>query len=322
MSGKNFDRSLVVFASRETERIISLTLERAISAIRCTKKTWGIHVIVNGNAALAKELVEKQGKSINDSHGYSIYIWNVEYGDKANAWNAYIHQIWGSEGIAYFIDGYVRLRNNSLSSIEREMEAKPSSLGATGVPSAGRTAEKLRDEMLAHGGYHGNLCCMRGHVIAEMRLKGIYIPIDMYRVDSLLGAYLSFGLNPAEAGWDKDRILVVGDASWDVNEKKWWRYSDIRSKKNQLLRQSKGLLENAAIKYFLTKTSSRPESLPQDVYTLFREWKLHDPLGWMPVCIRNPISLYQWIKCTRVEVPASVRNKNGLRPFLVRGVKE
>jgi len=100
-----------------------------------------------------------------------LKVWSIHYGDKANAWNQYFHTIWSGEQLAFFTDGYVRLRPDALRLLGNAVMSKESVLGGSGVPSVGRTAKKLTAHMISAGGFHGNFCCVKGCVIYEFKLR-------------------------------------------------------------------------------------------------------------------------------------------------------
>ncbi|MDO9504989.1 hypothetical protein [Hydrogenophaga sp.] len=248
-----------------------------------------VDLLVNGNPPLAASLAKLINLPSDVQRSCKIRVWNIPLGDKANAWNTYIHQIWESESLVFFIDGYVRLRPDSLRSMASALASRPSALGGTGVPTIGRSAERLRREMLTYGGFHGNLCCVRGSVIAEMRKRNIRIPLGLYRVDSLMGAILTFGLNPLDNAWEPSRIVVVETSSWDLDMKSPWRWDDWVGKGKQLERQFRGEMENAAVKFLFTVLKHQPEGLPADVRALVEGWKAVDQVGFQRFVLSHPL---------------------------------
>jgi len=201
-----------------------------------------------------------------------IKVWSIVQGDKANAWNQYVHRIWAGEQLAFFVDGYVRLNRDAVRLLGNAVAADGTVLGGTGIPSMGRTAPAIRKQMLEVGGFHGNFCCIKGEAISQMRQRQIALPVGLYRVDSLMGALLSFGLHPETQIWDHKRILVHPDASWLIDPKKWWRPAEIRGKIKQILRQSRGALENRAVTDHFVARLQLAETLPKTVQELVLFW--------------------------------------------------
>lgn len=284
---KHLSTSLAIFLARESLEVCTRTLKAAFQAI---PDHGVIDLLVNGNPPLAASLAKLVDLPSGVQRSCRIRVWDISLGDKANAWNTYFHQIWGGESLVFFIDGYVRLHPDSLRNLDSALTARPSSLGGTGVPTVGWSAERLRREMLTSGGFHGNLCCVRGSVIDEIRRRNIRIPLGLYRVDSLMGAILTFGLNPLDNIWEPSRIVVVGESSWDLDMKSPWRWGDWVDKGKQFERQLRGKMENAAVKFLFTVLKDQPEKLPTDVRTLVEGWKAVDQVGFRQFVRIHPLS--------------------------------
>lgn len=280
--------ALAVFVSRESVETCRKTFE---SACRAIPEGGGIDFLVNGNPALARSI----GKLVQLSNILilpRVRVWSLPLGDKANAWNIYFHRIWSGEKLVFFIDGYVRLRFDSLQNLQRSLGANIFALAASGVPTIGRSATRLRRQMLIQGGFHGNLCCVKGDVIAELCRRNIRIPLGLYRVDSFLGGILSFGLNPRHNLWDSARIVVDGEASWDVDAKQWWRWTDLKAKLSQVERQLRGKMENEAVKFFFTVLNFQPEQLPMNCRDLIHAWKQADAQGFRRFVLCHPLAAF------------------------------
>ncbi len=289
----NVRYSVAIFLAREPLRVCLKTLSCALNASSGLKGAVSIDLLINGNNALASEVVSAfaSGSLINavDSRT-EVRVWSLAIGDKANAWNAYLHRIWANEQMAFFIDGYVRLRPDALSSLADNTAGSVISLGGTGVPSVGPSASRIRKQMIESGGFHGNLCCIKGATIHEMISREIRIPIGMYRVDSFVGSVLSFGMNPSVHAWDSERIAVDEKASWDTDAKRWWRWSDLMSTRSRLWRQARGRMENAAVRYFFVFKKLMPEALPSNALDLIEAWALDDPSGFRSFIYRDPLA--------------------------------
>lgn len=283
--------AVVIFVSRESLSSFFKTLNTTCEAI---KENSTIDVLVNGNPALANEIKNFIHVSLNPNNLAHIRLWSLGLGDKANTWNTYFHRIWNGEDLVFFIDGYVRLQPCSLLRLMQSIKTEPRSFGGTGVPTAGRSAIQIRTSMLSNGGFHGNFCCIRGKVISELRKKKINIPLGLYRVDSLVGAILYFGLNPKENEWKTYRIVVDGSATWDVDTKHWWRWTDVKAKLNQSERQLRGMVENSAVKYFFNIEKELPQNLPVDCHSLIEKWRQLDIHGFRRFLLKHPFAFYAY----------------------------
>ena len=276
--------AIVVFAARET---VDVLLQSVRAACVAGQGRAHIDVLVNGNPGLANALAARMTLAPVAPGFPVVNIWSITQGDKANAWNQYIHAIWSGQPLAFFIDGYVRLNPDSVALLGDAIAANPALLGGTGLPSTGASAKAIRASMAQHGGFHGNFCCVTGSVIEQLRQRHIALPLGLYRVDSLMGALLSFGLDPVNNNWDRHRILVHPTATWQTDPKYWWRPADLKAKLKRVFRQSRGMLENEAVKHHFLIRKLSPEQLPATATALVLDWANRCPTQIKALCRRN-----------------------------------
>jgi hypothetical protein len=282
----NFEWSVVIFAARETSSVLMSGIEHAV---RASSRPCAIDILINGNAQLATEMAQRFDWRAGGGNFARCRLWSLAVADKANAWNKYLRFIWPGSKVAFFADGYVRVNSNAFELLSNALDADPGFLGASGVPTQGRTAKSLREHLLAEGGFHGNLCCMRGEVVESITKRDIRLPLGLYRTDSTMGAFLSLNLDPANNEWDSSRIFVHPEASWTLDEKKWWSVGDVLSQLKRVKRQAQGALENQAIRDHLHLKRRRPEDLPETVVALILDWITRNPEAYRKARQWNPL---------------------------------
>lgn len=297
--------SIAIFAARESAEDLFLSIESTMKA--ATERSI-IDVLVNGNYNLALQISELIANNVLFNENIVIRVWYIKLADKANTWNQYLHNILIETKLTFFIDGYVRPSLNSFVLLDSSMSAQPTVLAGTGVPSSGRTATKIREFALKEGGLHGNLFAFKKHVIKEIRERNIRLPLGLYGYDGLLGAMISFRLNPAIYSWDsKSRILVNPDVTWSNEEKKWWRYSDV---KGQLQRKSKQALRRLVVKavqdYFAVN-KGLPEKMPMTVAELIISWANKNPIEFK---LATRYSLRSRLAFRKINQPKDWSNAN------------
>lgn len=265
-----FSWAVAVFAARENPGELLSTINAIIEA---AVEHTVIDVMVNGNQNLATEVAKLIEVKNSSDQSVVIRVWAILLGDKAHAWNQYVHHVWPGAKLSFFVDGYVRVQPNAFKLLETGLSSAPRSLGGTGVPMTGRTSSLLRKQMLTEGGIHGNFFALKEHVMKQLRQRKFNLPLGIYRTDATLGASLAFGLDPSQHQWDlKGRIFVHPEVTWTTNEKKWWRYSEVKSQFKRILRQAQGVLENHAIKNHLADQKLAPELLPRTAAELVVRW--------------------------------------------------
>jgi hypothetical protein len=279
--------SIAIFCSRETPERFRTTLADALAAAPSGSL---IEVLVNGNPELS-QVAAKHVASLDFSGGGPIVrVWNIPLGDKANAWNEYIHRIWPGAGNAYFIDGYVSLHPGAIRSMMDSLRDNQDALGGTGLPSTGRSSKKLRGLMLQIGGFHGNFCCLTGATLEQFKTRGIRLPLGLYRTDAAIGSILSFGLDPSRHRWDSRRYIAIAlDTTSATAPKRWWKASDLKATFKRLLRQAQGRLETYAVRDHLSVRKQDPAHLSHTVHDLVLGWVERKPqeaaakLKWDPL---------------------------------------
>jgi hypothetical protein len=288
---KNQPWSITIFSSREDWN----TLDAAISsACIAAEGLATIDIIINGNEKLANHATAELKSKQRENYGATIRVWSIKLGDKANAWNQFFHQIWKGQELNFFMDGYVSIERESLKNLAAGIENHQNTLGGTGVPTSGRSAQIMAEAMLAIGGIHGNLCCIKGSVIEKIRHIDFYIPVGMYRTDSLIGSLLSLNLDPISNKWNSKLIHVEPTATWKVKKKEWWSLGDILAKMKQIQRQQRGLLENQAVIHHLFSQKKRFEELPESSTELLLSWQRDNPKQAKRFMWWNPLTKLIW----------------------------
>lgn len=281
-------RAIAIFTARESLATLLRTIAAAERASADVAST--IDVVVNGNRALALDAAESM-RSRAGTADHALRVWSVALGDKAHAWNQYVHTLAPQADVCCLIDGYARVEPGALAALDAALAAHPEAWGASGVPSVGRSAAKLKAAMLEEAGLHGNLYALRGTLIDRIRASGFRLPLGIYRNDSLLGAALCFSFDPAAHAWNPLRIVVSPDATWDYDPLNWWRVADLVAHFKRTVRQAQGVVENFAVRQHLGRERRTPESLPATTAELVGAWIKNHPddahlLRSRPLCRR------------------------------------
>jgi len=299
--------SVAIIACRETLP----TLARCVLAAQAAagRHPTIIDVLVNGNDRLAHETAAAAASWQTECS--KVRIWKIEQGDKAHAWNEYVHRIWQPGSIAFFLDAYAEAQAGAFPMLAEALSNKPDALAATAVPTAGRSAAWLRAKMLRKGGFHGNMHLLGVRAMTWARTSGFRLPLGLYRTDSLVNAVLNFNLDPVHNKWDTSRVAVVGTASWNVQDIARLTPANIIGQLKRKVRQARGVLENLAVREHLAVRRQPPESLPQSAYELVSSW-LHDHRSEArAIFVRSPLTYYaarqfrtsrDWSACQKAPV--------------------
>jgi hypothetical protein len=282
--------SIAVFAARETLPEMMATLDSVLTAAR---KPAVIDLLINGNEQLAISVAERIASRPMNGGTSTLRVWFITLGDKGHAWNQYIHFIQPRGQVVFFLDGYVHPDCEAFDYLGTSLLESSKALGATGLPRMGRSALRLRQEMIQHGGIHGNLFCLKGETVRRIVGIGFRLPLGIYRTDPTLGAALMFNLDPAHYDWDPARILVNPYASWSTKKRNWWRFSDLKDQAKRMLRQAQGVLENRAVRQHFAIRHASPADLPKTAAELVLNWVANYPGEARKISRRN-LFLYQY----------------------------
>jgi hypothetical protein len=284
--------SVAIIAARETIDTLSACVSTALAA--SAGKRTVIDVIVNGNPHLAAAAARMGEASAWSDALHTVRVWSLPVGDKAHAWNQYVHAIWPGSDVAFFLDGYALARPDAFAALARRLAAEPEALAVTGVPSAGRSAAKTRASMIQNGGIQGNMHALHGKAMTVLRDKHVRLPLGLYRTDSLIGAIMMYKIEPesASAGWDKRRLVVVPEATWDVPGLSRLTIGNVKSQAKRYLRQAQGVLENRAMREHLSIRRLPAAELPVTSRDLVRNWISAHPGPARSIFLKQPACLY------------------------------
>jgi len=263
--------AVAIFSSREDEKTLSASVEAVL--IASEQRSVTIDVIVNGNLDLARGLAEKiRSTNLGATVNGRIRIWYIIVADKAHAWNTFLREIYPDADLAFCVDGYAQVEPDALGILADRLAEDAHPWGASGMPSYGRSAAKLREQKPIEGEIHGNLYVVRGATMRTLRERGFHLPLGIYRTDPLLGAAINFSLDPAANAWDPSRIRVCPEATWRFTPLSMWKLRDLRTHWQRVKRQAQGRLENLAVREHLAVNKRRPEDLPVTNAELVSSW--------------------------------------------------
>ena len=258
--------AISVYASREDVN----TLATAVASIASASE--GLHVridvVVNGADGLANALAALLG-SDPQAGGTELAVWSLRLGDKAHAWNEYLHRISPKAETFVFMDGYAVMAKGAIASLVQALASSNQALAATGRPLSGRSAANIASQMQQRGGLHGNLFALKTSMVDELRRIGFRLPLGQYRGDSALSGVAALGANVLPRAYlPTERLLFVDGARWRHRPLRWWRLGDLRSQYRRMLRQKQGLIENAAFSDLFHDRGSPFEEMPRTVEQL------------------------------------------------------
>jgi glycosyltransferase involved in cell wall biosynthesis len=204
---------VAVFAHNEARNIIACldSLQAASHhPIEC-------HVLANACSDRTESLVSEYAVRHPNVRQHVIAL-----GDKANAWNRFVHDF-AHQGAPhyFFIDGDVRATPGALDAMMQTLLQHPQANGVSALPKSGRGVEAFQSDMLKNNGVAGNLYGLRGAFIERIRLQAIKMPIGTIGEDALIGAMLKWDLR-GDTRWDNSRVVVAQAAGFEFDSVSPW----------------------------------------------------------------------------------------------------
>lgn len=279
--------SVILFSSRETRAELLASVRHAA---RSAHQVGGeVDIIVNGNQALADAMVNSPAlNDVAQTEQTPVRLWYLELGDKAHAWNEAIYRIAPCADAHVFVDGYVRLDQESVQSLCEALIEQRSALAASGIPRAGRSSAGLARTLREQGGLHGNLYALSGTAVLRLRHLGFKLPLGIYRNDGMLGAALAFGLDFHSRQWlPKERIALPKSAGWDITPLRWWNVFHVAVQLRRRLKQAQGEFETAAYRELFAVRQLAFGAVPATATALVNEWMARCPIDFRRLSRRS-----------------------------------
>ena len=196
---------VAVFAHNEAEHIAvcldSLTAAADGHPIIC-------YVLANACTDATEPVVQRYAAEHSN-----IQLVSITLGDKANAWNVYVHEVAPQAEVHFFIDGDVSACPGALPALNAALTRHPQANAASALPESGRSVVRTRRAMLEGREIAGNLYALSGRFVDRVRHAHIRMPIGFIGEDSLIGALAKWDLDPNDA-WKDERIVPCANAGF------------------------------------------------------------------------------------------------------------
>ena len=172
-----------------------------------------VHILINGctdnTAAAARALAAADRR---------LTIHELPVGDKANAWNEYVHRLADPQIRTHvFIDGDICASEGAVAALDETLMASPQSYAAAALPAAGRSRRGWAARLLTHNYLSGNLYALSGGVIAKLRDRAIRLPFGTKGEDGLISYLMLTDLKGGENDRHTHRITIAEDATFEFD---------------------------------------------------------------------------------------------------------
>lgn len=272
-----------VFAHNEARQI-----EACLESIRPQLQPGDVcHVLNNGSTDDTGDVVRAYGAR----HPFCRLV-NIEIGDKANAWNVFVHDVAADADVHVFLDGDCRAKSGALSALRQGFKAAPRALALAAVPDPAISLAFHRLMLSGHG-IAGACYALSRSFIERARQLGLRLPLGWIGDDSLVGAMVFWDLDP-KGEWDTSRLVVMKDAQFEYDPLSLWSPSDLRLQYRRKIRYALRHRQNQMLHPLLKKEGL--SAIPPTVLDLYR--RVGPPA---PVQGIGPAAWFDRLACQRIQ---------------------
>lgn len=270
---------VAVFAHNEARNIIAcLDSLQSAAASSCE-----CYVLANACSDETETLV----RAYSASHP-NVHLVSIALGDKANAWNVFVHELAPRNAKHYFfIDGDVRATPGSLDVMAHVLAQHPQANGVSALPGSGRGLDAFRRDMLKDNGVAGNLYGLRGAFVERICHQAIRMPVGTIGEDALIGAMLKWDLR-GDIRWDDSKVVVAQKAGFEFDSVSPWLPREWKKYFRRRVRYSVRGYQNKMLGRAIQPGGF--ESLPQQIRDLYPRYPDVLKLDW-----RGVDTFFDWL---------------------------
>jgi glycosyltransferase involved in cell wall biosynthesis len=217
----------------------------------------------------------------------------IELGDKANAWNVFVHEVVSPDVPAvFFIDGDVRATPGALDIMARALAGQPDANGVSALPKSGRGVAAFQRDMLKNNGVAGNLYGLRDAFVERIRARGLRMPVGTIGEDALIGAMLKWDLS-GQSRWDNARVVVAQDAGFEFDSVSPWLPREWRKYFRRRVRYGLRGFQNKMLGRAIQPDGF--DALPARIEGLYARYPELLAVEW-----RSPDALFDWLAVRQI----------------------
>lgn len=252
--------SACIFARNEERRLPQCAGALDAAGLGANDQT---HILVNGctdnTIGTARMLATADER---------ITVHELPVGDKANAWNEYVHRIADPAVPAHiFMDGDITASEGAITALRLALENAPEAYAAAALPAAGRSRRDWATLLLLNNYLSGNLYALSGAAIAAFRQKALRLPLGAKGEDGLISYLLLTDMKGGPDDSHKNRITIAEEATFEFDSLQAnWR--DFKLYQRRLRRYSERHFQKQILYRRLKEkgVGAMPESI-YDIYT-------------------------------------------------------
>lgn len=254
------DWSVAVFAHNEARTITSCL--DAILAQR-PERPFPVFVLINGS----RDATERKVRAFARLQPQVLPVL-MPLGDKANAWNEYVHTHAPDASIHFFVDGDTTPLPYAFTTLARTMQERPEAVAVGALPASGRDRIGWSRRMQVFGRLAGCLYALRGSYLDALRASAVRMPVGMIGEDLLLSCLVKQRYGAQALSQPDRRLAFAAGAGFAFRSMSPKRPCDWIAYARRLVRYR---VRDYQLAILLAHLAARgPAEMPADVATLYR----------------------------------------------------
>jgi glycosyltransferase involved in cell wall biosynthesis len=251
--------SICIFAHNE-ERL----LPNCVGALgdAAAGGTYAAHILENGSTDETTRVARALAAA-----NKRVDIHEIAVGDKANAWNDYVHRLAPADADMHvFIDGDVRPSAGAFPSLAHALAGNPRAFAAAALPMTGRSRRRWATRLFRERYLSGNLYAIKGSTLRLFRERSLFLPVGAYGEDGLLSYIFVTDFKGGRDDSHRDRIAVAAGAFFEFDSLAPTP-RDAETFRRRMLRYSQRYFQNMIL-YDRLKAGGI-EAMPSHVHEIF-----------------------------------------------------
>lgn len=200
-----------------------------------------------------------------------ITVRELPLGDKANAWNEYVHFIAPDADAHIFMDGDIRPSDGAIAVLADALESAPRAFAAAALPAAGRSRRRWAFMLLANHYLSGNLYALSNRGLSEFRARKLRMPLGAKGEDGIISYLLLTDFDGGHDDTHTDRIIVAADATFEFDSL-GFNKRDIKTYRHRLARYSERHFQKKILYRLLKERGA--DAMPENIYDIYTPKRL------------------------------------------------
>lgn len=256
-----------MFAHNE-EKNIALSVQSIWQ--NCDSRLARYYVIANGCTDNTIEIALREKTRLQFE---KMTVIDITIGDKCNAWNTYVHDLYEKVNVHYFCDADVCFSNQCFPSMyDKLAKASSNTVLIAGMPLSGRNLHFYKSLITDRNCFFGNLYGVVDEFVERLRVQKFRLPSNLNWIDSTLTKAVNTDLQFTDVNLP-DRTTWIEGCGYSFDSLSFFKFEDLRLYYNRITRYELGKLQEVFLDGI--EFSNWPSDMKEINQTIWYEFDIH-----------------------------------------------